>query len=226
MNHLAIIPARSGSKGLKDKNIKKLCGVPLMGYSIRAAIASKLFRHVMVSTDSEHYAQIARECGAEVPFLRSERTSSDQAGSWEVVREVLNGYEERFDTICLLQPTSPLRTADDIIAGYRELEEKEAEAITAVCAMEHSPLWSTPLDETLSLASLRKQLADVPRQMLQTYYRINGALYIRRVAYGPEGAQLLADKEYAYLMDPGRSVDIDTEDDFAYAEFLLKKNRD
>ena len=225
MNNIAIIPARSGSKGLKNKNIKKLNGIPLIGYSIKAAADSDMFSHIMVSTDSEQYATIARELGAEVPFLRSPVNSSDNAGSWDVVKEVLHGYDEHFDTACLLQPTSPLRSADDIIRGYKELEEKQANAITAVCEMDHSPLWSTPLDETLSLKVLRKQLADVPRQMLKTYYRINGALYIRRVVYSSNGIELLADKDYAYIMDRKRSIDIDTIDDFEYAEFLIGNTR-
>ena len=118
MKNLAIIPARSGSKGLKDKNIKMLSGKPLMAYTIEAAIESKMFCKVMVSTDSGNYAEIAREYGAEVPFLRSNELSGDKAGSWEVVLEVLQQYQtvgEIFDTVCLLQPTSPLRDSADII---------------------------------------------------------------------------------------------------------------
>ena len=181
MNNIAIITARSGSKGLKDKNIKPLHNKPLIYYSINAAIESKMFSHVMVSTDSERYAEIARECGAEVPFLRSSQMSSDTAGSWDVVKEVLGGYTERFDTVCLLQPTSPLRTAEDIINGYREFTEKGADAVTGVCEMDHSPLWSMTLDDTLSLTEFRRGLTDAPRQKLPTYYRINGALYIRKI---------------------------------------------
>jgi len=222
MNNIAIIPARSGSKGLKDKNIKKLNGIPLIGYSIKAAKESGRFSHIMVSTDSGKYAGIAKELGAEVPFMRSPETSSDKAGSWDVVKEVLLGYEEQFDTVCLLQPTSPLRKSTDIIDAYNELEEKNADAITGVCQMDHSPLWATPLDETLSLSSLRKQLADVPRQMLKTYYRINGALYIRKICYKNGDVQILDKKEYAYIMDRKRSVDIDTIDDFRYADYIIR----
>ena len=105
MKNIAIITARSGSKGLKDKNIRLLAGKPLMAYSIDAALESGLFETVMVSTDSEEYARIARDCGAEVPFLRSEETASDRASSWSVVDEVLCSYEKSrksFDTFCLL----------------------------------------------------------------------------------------------------------------------------
>lgn len=226
MNNIAIIPARSGSKGLKDKNIRVLNGIPLLGYSIKAAKESGLFSHIMVSTDSEYYAEVARNLGAMVPFLRSSQTSGDSAGSWDVVKEVLSKYSERFDTVCLLQPTSPLRTAEDIVAGYRELEEKKADAITAVCEMEHSPLWSMTLDKDLSLVEFRKKFADTPRQALKTYYRINGALYIRKVEYENDTIKILDNKEYAYIMNRSRSVDIDTIEDFEYAKFLMIGNRE
>ena len=121
MKNIAIIPARSGSKGLPDKNIKELNRRPLIAYSIEAALNSGCFDTVMVSTDSEKYAEISRYYGAEVPFLRSEQTSSDSASSWDTVLEVLDRYEslgKTFDTFCLLQPTSPMRTADDIKSAY------------------------------------------------------------------------------------------------------------
>ena len=94
MKTIAIIPARSGSKGLKDKNIIDVCGRPLIDYTIQTALASACFETVMVSTDSEKYADISKECGAEVPFLRSKFTSSDTAGTWDVIREVLQNYRK------------------------------------------------------------------------------------------------------------------------------------
>ncbi len=223
MNNIAIIPARSGSKTLKDKNIRKLNGIPLIGYTIKAAIESRMFSIVMVSTDSEDYADIARKLGAEVPFLRSKETSSDSAGSWDVVREVLGRYNDHFDTVCLLQPTSPLREAEDIVGAYRELVARNGDAITSVCEMDHSPLWATTLDESFSLTEFKKKIEDVPRQMLKTYYRLNGALYIRRVSYNDDRISLLEKNEYAYIMERRRSVDIDTIEDFEYAEYLIKK---
>lgn len=226
MRNIAIIPARSGSKGLKDKNIKLLNGKPLIEYSIVAAQESELFDEIMVSTDSEKYAEIARECGAKVPFLRSEGTSSDLAGSWDVVIEVLENYRKQgkvFDTVCLLQPTSPLRTASDIINGYTQLRIKEADFVTSMSECEHSPLWTTVLDDTLSLSDFKKKVKEMPRQKLQSYYRINGALYIRRIEYYKEKIILKNDKEFAYIMDKERSVDIDTEFDFIIAEALIKR---
>lgn len=227
MKNIAIIPARSGSKGLKDKNIKNLMGKPLLYYSIAAAKESGIFDEVMVSTDSRIYAEIARDCGASVPFLRSEEKSSDCAGSWDVVKEVLSGYlndSQRFDTVCLLQPTSPLRTHEDINGAYKLLDEKNADAITSVCMVDHSPVWTMTLNEEGSLSEFRQKVSSVPRQLLDTYYRINGAVYIRKIDYSDSEIILKDDKEFAYIMDRNKSVDIDTIDDFELAEFYLKKN--
>lgn len=226
MNNIAIIPARSGSKGLKDKNIKELNGKPLMAYTIEAALESKQFETVMVSTDSEEYAKIARKYGAEVPFLRSEGTSSDEAGSWDVVLEVLSNYVElgkMYDTVCLLQPTSPLRKVDDIISSYKMFEEKEADAITSVCEVDHSPLWTMTLPSNGSLKEFRKnKKTNIPRQQLDTFYRLNGAVYIRKVEYVNNSINLLDKEEYGYIMLRKSSVDIDSIEDFEYAEYILK----
>lgn len=226
MRNLAIIPARSGSKGLPDKNIKLLNGVPLLAYSIKAAQESGMFDEIMVSTDSKKYADIAMQYGASVPFLRSKELSGDSAGSWDVVMEVLRCYQKLgsvFDTVCLLQPTSPLRTADDIIAGYELLKCKCADAVTSVCEAEHSPLWCMTLGEDLSLSEFNKRDEDRPRQQLPTYYRLNGAVYIRKIVYACEDIVLKNEYDFAYIMSQERSIDIDTAFDFLYSELLLRK---
>lgn len=225
MRNIAIITARSGSKGLKDKNIKLLNGKPLLAYSIDAAKAAGVFDEIMVSTDSEHYAEIARQYGANVPFLRSAVLSGDTAGSWDVVQEVLQGYlklGQKFDTVCLLQPTSPMRRAEDIVAGYEMLQHKNADAVTAVCEVDHSPLWSMILPEDGSLVPYRESVeANIPRQKLPKYYRINGALYIRKIGYNGSKVKLIDTQEYALIMARSHSVDIDTIDDFEYAEWMM-----
>jgi CMP-N,N'-diacetyllegionaminic acid synthase len=224
MSNIAIIPARSGSKGLKNKNIKELNGKPLLAYSIEAAKESKLFDEIMVSTDSNKYAQIARNYGANVPFLRSETNSSDKASSWNVVLEVLQKYLEtgiKFNSICLLQPTSPLRTAKDIIEAYKLLETKQADAITSVCEVDHSPLWTMTLPENLSLDEFKKRDSDTPRQLLEKYYRLNGAIYIRRINYNNSTISLNDTNEFAFIMQKEHSIDIDIELDFLIAETIL-----
>lgn len=224
MKNIAIIPARSGSKGLKDKNIKDLNGLPLLAYSIIAAKESKLFDEIMVSTDSQLYADIAINYGANVPFLRSNLQSGDNASSWGVVREVLENYRQngkRFNTVCLLQPTSPLRTQDDIINAYKILEQSGGNAVTSVCEMDHSPLWSMTLPADNSLTEFRKTISEKPRQKLHKYYRFNGAVYIRKI----DDTKILELPEYAFIMEKNKSVDIDTLEDFEYAEYILGKLR-
>ncbi len=225
MKNIAIIPARSGSKGLKDKNVKLMNGKPLLAYSIEAAKESEIFDEIMVSTDSQKYADIAIQYGANVPFLRSEENSSDNSGSWEAVLEVLRNYKDMgrgFDTICLLQPTSPLRTGNDITEAYRTFQENDVNALTSVCEVDHSPLWCMTLGEDRMLTEFKKRSDDVPRQLLDTYYRLNGAIYIRQIKYENE-IRLIDDKEIAFVMDKRRSIDIDDEFDFAISEYLVNK---
>lgn len=230
MKNLAIIPARSGSKGLKDKNIKDLNGVPLLAYSIIAAKESGLFEEIMVSTDSEEYAKIARDYGARVPFLRTEENSTDKASSWDVVKEVVKQYEnmgERFDTITLLQPTSPLREAIDIQNGYALFREKNAKAVVAVTEMDHSPLWSNTLPENRSMKGfVREEVKNRPRQELDSYYRINGALYIVSRQLLDQIETLYGEGTYALVMEQRKSIDIDTEMDFAIAEVIQRKRNE
>lgn len=227
MRNIAIIPARSGSKGLKDKNIKLLCGKPLMAYSIEAAIESKMFDEVFVSTDSPEYAKIARTHGANVPFLRSRELSSDTASTWDVVKETLIRFRElgyEFDTFALLQPTSPLRTSEDIINAYRIMEKKNANAVVSVCEVDHSPLWCNTLPEDGALSGfLNREIIAKPRQELQTYYRINGAVYLVKVNYFENSKDIYDSNCYAYIMEKSKSIDIDDQTDMDIAVFLMQK---
>lgn len=226
MRNIAIIPARSGSKGLTDKNIRELAGRPLIAYTIEAALKSGMFETVMVSTDSTRYAQIAREYGAEVPFFRSREASSDTASSWDVVREVLDKYQEAgkaFDTLMLLQPTSPLRTVQNIREAYEEMEEKEANAVVSLCEMEHSPQQCNVLPEDLSLEKfIRPSAKGKRRQEMERFYRFNGAIYLVKVETFRRNAGIYSDRCFAYLMGRRESVDIDDEFDFAVAESFVK----
>lgn len=226
MHNLAVIPARSGSKGLKDKNIKELKGKPLLAYSIEAAIQSGIFDEIHVSTDSQEYADIAQEYGAKVPFLRSMELSSDSASTWEAMKYVLQQYErlgKTYDTITVLQPTSPLRTSDDICGAFQFFENKHANMISSVCEMEHSPLWSNTLPDDLSMREFEdEKTASLPRQQLPIYYRENGAIYILKTDYLCKAKNIYYDNCYAYIMDRMHSVDIDSEMDFMMAKTIIE----
>lgn len=229
MENLAIIPARSGSKGLPDKNIRPLEGKPLLAWSVDAARQSGLFSEIYVSTDSEQYARIARAYGAAAPFLRGAEASGDAASSWAAVREALDRYEalgRRFDTVTLLQPTSPLRTADDIRGAFAVLEEKRAGAVVSLCEAEHSPLWCNTLPPDGCMRDFQRSGGGRPRQELPRYYRFNGAIYLLRTDVFQETGTLVCDERcFAFLMPPARSVDIDGELDFWIAEAVLRHTR-
>ena len=161
MSTLGIITARSGSKGIKDKNIKQLNGKPLMAYTIESALQSHYIDETMVSTDSEIYASIAKEYGANVPFIRSSKNATDMAKSMDVVFEVLDEYERRgksFDNIVVLQPTSPLRTYINIDEAFKLFYEKVADSVVSVCECEHSPLICNTLPTDLNLLSFVKSI--------------------------------------------------------------------
>lgn len=226
MRNIGIIPARSGSKGLPDKNIKNLCGKPLIAYSIEAAIQSKIFDTIMVSTDSKKYADIARTYGADVPFFRSKETSSDSASSWDMIDEVLQRYEEQgknFDTFSLLQPTSPLRTADDIINAYEVFANNKASVVVSMVEVGHPLSWCGKVKDGGSIENFVPRDSMGQRQIQEKYYRPNGAIYIQNIKDFGREHFLYRRGSYAYVMPKERSVDIDTDIDFRYAEFLMEQ---
>lgn len=226
MKRIAIIPARSGSKGLKDKNIKEFRGKPLIAYSIECAINSGMFNKVFVSTDSQKYADIAIRYGADASFLRSEKNSSDTAGSWDVVREVIERLKElgeEYDEIMLLQATSPLRSSDDIVNAIELLHERKGNAVVSLTECDHSPIWCNTLPEDGCMDHFdREEYKGLPRQMLPVYYRYNGALYLVTADELQNKEHMLENGCYAYIMPQERSIDIDTDLDFMIAETIMK----
>jgi len=224
---IAIIPARSGSKGLKDKNIRLLNGKPLLAYSIEVAVESGLFDTVHVSTDSEEYAKIASAYGADEPFLREKKNAGDASSSWDVVREVLKAYKKigkEFDLCFLLQPTSPLRTAEDLKEAYKLFKDKNAASLTSVTEVDHPVQWCFKLDVTRSMKDFASsKYKDYRRQDLEKYYRENGAIYIVGISEITDPSfDFYTDRCVAYVMGRERSVDIDTLQDFVCAETIMK----
>lgn len=224
-NMIAIIPARSGSKGLKDKNIKELNGKPLMAYTIESALKSRVFKDVVVSTDSLEYKKIAESYGAYVPFLRSNELSTDSASTIDVIEDLLNRMHEMgkdYESLMILQPTSPLRDENDIIEAVRLFNEKNANSVVSMCESEHSPLLTKQLDETNSLDGFLEDLNKSRRQDFNKFYRLNGAIYLLNVEYFLKYKNFYKKNSYAFIMDKNKSVDIDDINDFKYAEFLIK----
>ena len=225
MKILAVIPARSGSKGLKDKNIKNLCGLPLCAYTVNAAKESGIFEEIHFSTDSRLYADIAMQYGASVPFLRDAVLASDTASSWDVVKAVIERYKKdgyEFDAVMLLQPTTPLRSAEDICNAVALFKEKNANAVVSVTDPPHSPLWSAPLPPDGNMQIFHERFESLKaRQTLEKYYALNGAIYLTGVEHLMSRSDIYEDGCYAYYMPPERSFDIDSQLDFDWCEFYL-----
>ena len=229
MKILAVIPARSGSKGLKDKNIKELCGLPLCAYTINAAKDSGVFSEIHFSTDSQKYADIALRYGASVPFLRDEILATDTASSWDVIKAVVMNYKklgQEFDAVMLLQPTVPFRSAEDIRNAVELMEKKGANAIVSVTEPEHAPVLNAPLPEDGDMAIYHERFSKlVARQKLEKQYAINGAIYLSKIPHLFESADIYQYRCYAYFMPRERSFDIDTQLDFDWCEFMLNRKK-
>lgn len=192
-----------------------------------ASDLSKQFHTIYVSTDSEQYADIAKEYGACVPSLRPHELSEDSTSSWDVVKYILKEYKKKditFDNVMLLQPTSPLRSADDIIGAIELMKEKKADSIVSVCETEHSPLWCNTLPANLSMNNfIQADLLNRSRQQLEIYYRLNGAIYLFKSELIDTVSDLYYKKCFAYVMKKEHSIDIDDIYDFRMAEAILSE---
>ncbi|WP_297438410.1 acylneuraminate cytidylyltransferase family protein [uncultured Clostridium sp.] len=222
---LGIIPARSGSKELKDKNIKKLNNKHLIGYTVESAKRSGIFEKIIVSTDSKKYAKIAKGYGANIPFIRDVELSGDNVSTVDVILDCilkLEGMGEVYDYFILLQPTSPLRNEYDIVQAMELLISKKAKAVVSVCEVEHSSNLNIILDETKSMSGFMKDLKFVRRQDFKKEYRLNGAIYIASIEYYKKYKTFYEEDSFAYIMPKERSIDIDSLMDFKIAELYLE----
>lgn len=226
---LAIIPARGGSKRLPRKNILDLAGKPLIFWTIEAALGSKYIDKVAVSTDDEEIADISKQHGAVIPFMRPNSLASDEAASIDVALHAIDFFEKNnncYNYIILLQPTSPLRASSHIDEAIELLDSKNADAIVSVCKVEHNPLWSNILPKDGSMKDfLHNDILNKRSQDLDVYYRLNGAIYICNIdKLKEEQVFFLKDNIFAYEMNGKSSIDIDEEIDFKLAKTLLSND--
>lgn len=222
----ALIPARGGSKRLPRKNIKSLCGKPLIAWTIGVAKESQYIDSVVVSTDDLEIKEVAEKFGANVPFLRPENLSNDTASSFDVIRHAIEFLKIESDKnlIILLQPTSPLRTTEEIDKALEYFMAKHAKGVVSISECEHSPLWSNSLPETGSMQNfIRAEVEGKRSQDLPTYYRLNGSIYIYKTFDLMKNNHIFFNKDvYGYKTLAKNSVDIDTELDFMMAETIIK----
>ena len=227
MKKIAIIPARSGSKGLPNKNILMLGNKPLIAYTIEAALKSKEFERVIVSTDSLEYKCIAKKFGAEV-FIRSEELSNDKASSFVVIEDVLNKIETSVDYFVLLQVTSPFRNENHIKESI-EIFENGISEYDFLVSMQKSDKSSSLIKPIYDSGTLEEYNIDYSNYSRQKYdeYHPNGAIFIGKVKEYLEQKHFFGKRAKAYFMNKEDSIDIDDSLDFEIAITILnKKNKE
>ena len=223
---IALIPARGGSKGLPGKNIRLLAGKPLIAHTILAAQNAKTIDRVLVSTDSPEIAQVARAFGAEIPFLRPAELARDESLAIDnyiyTVDRLNTEFSAGIKELAVLLPTVPLRTAEDIDSAVRLFQEKSADSVISYYPAPHPLQWHRFIDEKGVLQSFFPDGGALRnRQEEKRAYLPNGALYIFNYKILKEQRVYYTEKSYPYLMPAERSVDIDTLQDFRFAEFLM-----
>ena len=223
---LAIIPARAGSKGIKDKNIIDLCGKPLIAYSIESALKSKYIDRVIVSTDGEKIAKVAKEYGADVPFLRPDYLASDTAKTIDCMMhciEELYNLGDKYDYVVLLQPTQPLRESYHIDEAIELILKEDEEGLVSICKVKEHPILMRKLNENSRVENLLSISSTQRRQDFKEFYRVNGVIYINKINENLNLNTSLNDNKLAYIMDEKYSVDIDELLDVKIAKLMIKE---
>jgi|TARA_B110000977_G_C11027077_1_gene473664 pseudaminic acid cytidylyltransferase len=224
MSSIAIIPARGGSKRIPGKNKKLFLGKPIITYSIEAALQSSLFDEVMVSTDDPEIAEIAKQLGASVPFLRSSETSNDLATLAEVIQEVLatyNGLNKNFDTVCCVLPTAPFVSSEMLRLAYTKLQDENLEVVFPVVA------FSFPIQRALKIkdqlvSMLSPKYMNSRSQDLEERYHDAGQFYILNTNAFQKEQKIYLQLAGAIIASPLKVQDIDTETDWKLAEMKYK----
>ena len=226
---LGVIPARGGSKGVPGKNIRNICGRPLISYTIDAALKSKTLSDFLVSTDSFEISEIAGSYGAKVPFLRPRELATDTAKAIDAVRHALTFYEEAqgltVDIVALLQPTNPLRTATQLDNAVRcFIEEGTKESLITISRVESMhPYYMYKRDGT-NLSLLFEEGMKLPnRQGFPNVYMREGSIYLATRNQVLNGERIFDNSPMGYEILPEDSVNIDTWDDFKRAESMIQK---
>lgn len=228
MKVLAIIPARSGSKRLPNKNIRDLNGFPLIYWTIKAALDCRYELELVVSTDCPEIATISQGYGARVPVLRPKSLARDTSTTSDAIfhmADYLKKSGEQYSCIVILQPTSPLRSHRDIEGALQQFFENELIALTSICEIEHPIQWVNRLPSNKSMVNFISSDASNKRsQDLEKFYRLNGAINLIQWNFFLKNKTLQPkSKHESFLMPIERSVDIDNEFGAAFAEFLLKR---
>lgn len=224
---LGLVLARGGSKSVPRKNVRLVGGKPLIAWTIETALQAHVLNRVIVSTDDKEIAGIAQQWGAEVPFMRPTELAQDDTPSIDTILHAVQwlgeheGYHPHY--IMLLQPTSPLRSAEDIEAVVRLVREKQADAVVSVCHVHQHPYWMKKINydgqltEFFPLDRIYTRRQDMP-----PIYFLDGALYLARREVLIERRTFYTDRTYGYVIPSERSLDIDTEWDLHLVDLILQ----
>lgn len=225
---IAIIPARGGSKGIPKKNIVDLAGKPLIQYTIEPALNLKkkgIIDEVIVSTDDLEIAEVSKNLGANVPFIRPKEISTDESKSIDLVIHALDFFKLKsiyFDYVVLLQPTSPLRTEDDIRGGLEKILSTGVESLISVYLEDHvNDLVAYNKEGEFGLPLNKNHNKGIRRQDVKKLYVRNGALYITKVEYLEKLKQIISDYPMIYEMPKSKSVDINSLEDLKFVRCFI-----
>ncbi|MEN6554391.1 MAG: acylneuraminate cytidylyltransferase family protein [Methanobacterium sp.] len=226
MNIVAFIPARGGSKGIPKKNIRKLGGKPLIAWTIEQALKCKCLNKIIVSTDDHQISEISKQHGAEVPFLRPKEIAGDASPTIDAVIHAIDFMENQNYTpeiVILLQPTSPLRSFQDIETALKIFikHQKICNSVVSVSKYDHSPYWSLKMEKGYLKPNFGEEYFKMRRQDIPHLYMPNGSIYISSTNDLRKFKGFFGDKILPYEMPKERSVDIDTMIDFKLAELIL-----
>ncbi len=226
---LGLITARGGSKGLPGKNIKLLCGKPLIAWTIDTALRSQIINDVIVSTDCKNIASIAVQCGAEVPFIRPAEYATDEATSFDAIEHAVSWLSEcnrHYDYLVLLEPTSPLRDADDVDSAIREMISKNASSIVSICetTVTH-PVFMYYKEESLGklIPFVKNNSRSLRRQDVDLLYHLEGSIYASKVDTLLAKKGFYHEETIGFEMPKWKSPEIDDEVDFLLVEAIMKQ---
>ena len=223
---IAIIPARSGSKGLPGKNIKSLCGKPMIAYTIESALKSKYITEVIISTDCKEIEKIALKYGAKSYFLRPNHLASNDAKAIDVyiytIEKLINEYDYIINEFIVLQPTSPLRKVDDVNSAIDLFFGKKAESVISYTKENHPIEWHQYINLEGKFEKIFNNNKLLNRQESRESYYPNGAIFIFKYNLIKQN-KYYNSNSYAFIMPIEKSIDIDTRFDFEIAEYLIMR---
>lgn len=218
---LCIIPARAGSVGILNKNIKIFNGKPLIYWSIVESLKSKYIDRVLVSTNSNKIKAISEKYGADVPFLRPQSYAKNNSNVLDAINHVLINIDEPYDMVIILQPTSPLRKVVDIDRSIKIFIKNKMKSLVSITKLEHPHEWVMKKSTHNKIKFINNRLI-YQRQKTIDYFIPNGSIFISDINYLKKSKSLYTNKTYGYEMKYKDSIDIDNMNQFKFAEFLMK----